>query len=84
MAFLPTVSLNAFHPGSLSSDAARLYAPGTVGRHPLRRRTDVRDVVDVDAREVRLDPVHAQQAYAAVADLANPVYRPGLVVNLTA
>ncbi len=76
-------SFNAARLGSVLEPT--LYVGEVPGAHPLRRKTDSSDVVDVAAREVP-NPLSAQasQAYQQVFELQFPTYRPGLVIDACA
>lgn len=67
------------------ADGTPLLPAGTAGRHPLRRRTDCRDVVDVEAHAVSQQRVQrAVAAYEKVVDLSSPAYRSGLILDVRA
>lgn len=65
------------------ADGTALLPAGTAGRHPLRRRTDCRDVVDVEALAIGHHRVQgAVAAYGKVFDLSRPSYRSGLLIDV--
>lgn len=81
----PALPLFQQHPQAVLADGTPLLSGETPRRHPLRRSTDCRDVVDVEAVSVNLrQQSQVARAYYQVSQLAQPHYRSGVVLDLKA